>query len=87
MQVVAGQLAKVEEADKRFTLAVDEVNREHQARLQALKRQAHELTEERHVFVDFFCNPNKLRAYMSELSAKLRGRALTDQSSVSRPQR
>ncbi|KAK1318081.1 hypothetical protein QJS10_CPB04g00901 [Acorus calamus] len=62
------ELEELEKVNSELFVAVDEITSEHQKKVEIFKHHQSEVHRERQVFVDFFCNPNRLRNQVRELS-------------------
>ncbi|KAK1294323.1 hypothetical protein QJS10_CPA16g01578 [Acorus calamus] len=62
------ELEELEKMNSELFVAVDEITSEHQKKVEIFKHHQSEVHRERQVFVDFFCNPNRLRNQVRELS-------------------
>ncbi|XP_058072275.1 AUGMIN subunit 3 [Magnolia sinica] len=65
------ELAEMERVNAQLSAAVEEVTREHREKAEIVKHHPHEVGRERQVFVDFFCNPDRLRNQVKELTARV----------------
>ncbi|KAF9602037.1 hypothetical protein IFM89_024794 [Coptis chinensis] len=65
------ELVEMEKVNAQLSAAVEEVTREHREKAEIVKHHPHEVGRERQVFVDFFCNPERLRNQVRELAARV----------------
>ncbi|XP_057507530.1 AUGMIN subunit 3-like isoform X1 [Actinidia eriantha] len=65
-------LDEMEKINAKLSAAVEEVTLEHCKKNEIVKHHSQELGLQRRVFVDFFCNPERLRNQARELSARVR---------------
>ncbi|XP_043702263.1 AUGMIN subunit 3-like [Telopea speciosissima] len=68
------ELVEMENINTQLSAAVEEVTREHREKAEIIKHHPHEVGRERQVFVDFVCNPERLRNQVRELSSKVNAR-------------
>ncbi|KAK6940445.1 hypothetical protein RJ641_029976, partial [Dillenia turbinata] len=54
----------------KLSAAVEEVSHEHLKKNEIVKHHQQEMALQRRVFVDFFCNPERLRSQVRELTAR-----------------
>ncbi|KAI3932712.1 hypothetical protein MKW98_012683 [Papaver atlanticum] len=66
------ELVEMEKVNAQLSAAVEEVTREHREKAEIVKHHPHEVGRERQVFVDFFCNPDRLRNQVRELTARVK---------------
>lgn len=66
------ELDEIEKINARLSAAIEEVNFEHYKKNEIVKHHASEIEFQRRVFVDFFCNPDRLRSRVRELTARVR---------------
>ncbi|XP_077247987.1 HAUS augmin-like complex subunit [Tasmannia lanceolata] len=66
------ELAEMEKVNSQVGAAVEEVTREHREKAEIVKHHPHEVGRERQVFVDFFCNPDRLRNQVRDLTARVK---------------
>ncbi|GAB4830335.1 AUGMIN subunit 3 [Ancistrocladus abbreviatus] len=66
------ELDEMEKINAKLSAAVEEVTLEHYKKNEIVKHHAQELGLQRRVFVDFFCNPDRLRNQVRELTARVR---------------
>eukprot|EP00252_Welwitschia_mirabilis_P002721 TRINITY_DN12682_c0_g1_i1.p1 TRINITY_DN12682_c0_g1~~TRINITY_DN12682_c0_g1_i1.p1 ORF type:complete len:658 (-),score=126.64 TRINITY_DN12682_c0_g1_i1:375-2348(-) len=66
------ELNEMEKVNSQLSAAIEEVTREHREKAEIVKHHPHEVGRERQVFVDFFCNPDRLRNQVRELSARVK---------------
>lgn len=66
------ELDEMEKANAKLSTAVEEVTHEHWKKNEIIKHHKEEVTLQRRVFVDFFCNPDRLRNQVRELTARVR---------------
>ncbi|GMH25819.1 hypothetical protein Nepgr_027662 [Nepenthes gracilis] len=66
------ELDEMEKVNAKFSAAVEEVTLEHYKKNEIVKHHAQEVGLQRRVFVDFFCNPDRLRNQVRELTARVR---------------
>ncbi|GAA0168247.1 hypothetical protein LIER_40526 [Lithospermum erythrorhizon] len=65
-------LDDMEKANAKLSTTVEEVTVEHCNKNEIEKHHSQEIAHQRRVFVDFFCNPERLRNQVRELTARLR---------------
>ncbi|CAN6449267.1 unnamed protein product [Victoria cruziana] len=66
------ELAEMEKVNSQLSAAVEDVTREHREKAEIVKHHPHEVGRERQVFVDFFCNPERLKNQVREMSARVK---------------
>ncbi|XP_048233076.1 AUGMIN subunit 3 isoform X1 [Ricinus communis] len=66
------ELDEMEKINAKLSAAVEEVTLEHCKKNEIVKHHAQEVGLQRRVFVDFFCNPERLRSQVRELTARVR---------------
>ncbi|EPS71828.1 hypothetical protein M569_02934, partial [Genlisea aurea] len=66
------ELDEMEKINSKLSAAVEEVMLEHCKKNEIVKHHSHEMALQRRVFVDFFCNPDRLRNQVNELIARVR---------------
>ncbi|KAL3531048.1 hypothetical protein ACH5RR_010370 [Cinchona calisaya] len=66
------ELDEMEKANAKLSAAVEEVTLEHNKKKEIVKHHSQEMALQRRVFVDFFCNPDRLRNQVRELTARVR---------------
>lgn len=66
------ELDEMEKVNVRLSAAVEEVTIEHHKKNEIKKHHLQEVTFQRRVFVDFFCNPERLQNQVRELSSRVR---------------
>ncbi|KAI9078912.1 hypothetical protein K1719_039061 [Acacia pycnantha] len=66
------ELDDMEKINAKLSAAVEEVTLEHVKKNEIVKHHAQEIAVQRRVFVDFFCNPERLRNQVRELTARVR---------------
>ncbi|BFG42619.1 hypothetical protein CerSpe_288940 [Prunus speciosa] len=66
------ELDEMEKINAKLSSAVEEVTLEHRKKNEIVKHHAKEIGLQRGVFVDFFCNPERLRSQVRELTARVR---------------
>ncbi|CAI9107298.1 OLC1v1006623C1 [Oldenlandia corymbosa var. corymbosa] len=66
------ELDEMEKANAKLAAAVEEVTLEHNKKKEMVKHHSQEIALQRRVFVDFFCNPDRLRNQVRELTARVR---------------
>ncbi|VFQ69726.1 unnamed protein product [Cuscuta campestris] len=66
------ELDEMEKANAKLSTAVEEVTHEHWKKNEIIKHHKEEVTLQRRLFVDFFCNPERLRNQVRELTARVR---------------
>lgn len=71
-RVLMKELDEMEKANAKLAAAVEEVTLEHNKKKEIVKHHSQELALQRRVFVDFFCNPDRLRNQVRELTARVR---------------
>ncbi|KAJ0112479.1 hypothetical protein Patl1_02627 [Pistacia atlantica] len=66
------ELDEMEKINTKLSVAVEEVTLEHCKKNEIIKHHSQEVGLQRRVFVDFFCNPERLRSQVRELTARVR---------------
>ncbi|XP_052187743.1 AUGMIN subunit 3 [Diospyros lotus] len=66
------ELDEMEKINAKLSAAVEEVTLEHCKKNEIVKHHSQEVGLQRRVFVDFFCNPERLRNQVRELTARVR---------------
>ncbi|XP_022727721.1 AUGMIN subunit 3 isoform X2 [Durio zibethinus] len=66
------ELDEMEKINAKLSAAVEEVTLEHCKKNEIVKHHSQEVGFQRRVFVDFFCNPERLRSQVRELTARVR---------------
>lgn len=66
------ELDEMEKVNAKLSAAVEEVTLEHCKKNEIVKHHSQEVGLQRRVFVDFFCNPDRLRSQVRELTARVR---------------
>ncbi|CAM8999963.1 unnamed protein product [Rhodiola kirilowii] len=66
------ELDEIEKMNVKLSAAVEEVTLEQCKKTEIAKHHAQEVGLQRRVFVDFFCNPDRLRNQVRELTARVR---------------
>ncbi|XWS47154.1 hypothetical protein CRYUN_Cryun14cG0129000 [Craigia yunnanensis] len=66
------ELDEMEKINAKLSGAVEEVTLEHCKKNEIVKHHSQEVGLQRRVFVDFFCNPERLRSQVRELTARVR---------------
>ncbi|KAA8550548.1 hypothetical protein F0562_002232 [Nyssa sinensis] len=66
------ELDEMERVNAKLSAAVEEVTLEHCKKNEIVKHHSQELGLQRQVFVDFFCNPERLKSQVRELTARVR---------------
>ncbi|XP_061351202.1 AUGMIN subunit 3-like isoform X1 [Gastrolobium bilobum] len=66
------ELDEMEKINVKLSAAVEEVTLEHVKKNEIVKHHSQEIGLQRRVFVDFFCNPERLRSQVRELTARVR---------------
>ncbi|KAG5232232.1 hypothetical protein OIU76_004923 [Salix suchowensis] len=66
------ELDEMEKINGKLSAAVEEVTLEHCKKNEIVKHHSQEVGLQRRVFVDFFCNPERLRSQVRELTARVR---------------
>ncbi|KAK3001866.1 hypothetical protein RJ639_022135 [Escallonia herrerae] len=66
------ELDEMEKANAKLSVAVEEVTLEHCKKNEIVKHHSQEMALQRRVFVDFFCNPERLRNQVRELTSRVR---------------
>ncbi|KAK0592277.1 hypothetical protein LWI29_016386 [Acer saccharum] len=66
------ELEEMEKINAKLSVAVEEVTLEHCKKNEIIKHHSQEVGLQRRVFVDFFCNPERLRSQVRELTARVR---------------
>lgn len=65
-------LDEMEKVNSQLSASVEEVTEAHRQKAEIVKHHPHEVGRERQVFVDFFCNPERLRNQVRELTARVK---------------
>lgn len=65
------ELDEMEKINAKLAAAVEEVTLEHCKKIEIVKHHTQEVELQRRVFVDFFCNPERLRSQVRELTARV----------------
>ncbi|XP_073005699.1 AUGMIN subunit 3 [Typha latifolia] len=65
-------LDDMEKVNSQVSAFVEEVTEVHRQKAEIVKHHPHEVGRERQVFVDFFCNPDRLRNQVRELTARVK---------------
>jgi HAUS augmin-like complex subunit 3 len=68
------ELDEMGKINSKLSTAVEEVTLEHRNKREIVKHHAKDVELQRRVFVDFFCNPERLRNQVRELNALVRAR-------------
>ncbi|KAL8143808.1 hypothetical protein V2J09_016840 [Rumex salicifolius] len=71
-QELMEELDEMEKINSKLSSAVEEVTLEHFEKNEIAKHHAQEVGLQRRVFVDFFCNPDRLRNQVRELTKRVR---------------
>ncbi|KAK4419717.1 AUGMIN subunit [Sesamum alatum] len=66
------ELDEMEKVNAKLSAAVEDVTLEHCKKNEIVKHHSQEMALQRRVFVDFFCNPERLRNQVKELTARVR---------------
>ncbi|KAJ4847957.1 AUGMIN subunit 3 [Turnera subulata] len=66
------ELDEMEKINLELSAAVEEVTLEHCKKNEIVKHHSQEVGFQRRVFVDFFCNPERLRSQVREMTARVR---------------
>uniref|UniRef100_A0A7N0ZYF0 Uncharacterized protein n=1 Tax=Kalanchoe fedtschenkoi TaxID=63787 RepID=A0A7N0ZYF0_KALFE len=66
------ELDEMEKMNVKLSAAVEEVTLEQLKKTEIVKHHSQEVALQRRVFVDFFCNPDRLRNQVRELTARVR---------------
>uniref|UniRef100_A0A2P2JS56 Uncharacterized protein MANES_13G054100 n=1 Tax=Rhizophora mucronata TaxID=61149 RepID=A0A2P2JS56_RHIMU len=66
------ELDEMEKINAKLSAVVEEVTLEHCKKNEIVKHHSQEIALQRRVFVDFFCNPERLRSQVRELTARVR---------------
>ncbi|KAJ4722972.1 AUGMIN subunit 3 [Melia azedarach] len=66
------ELDEMEKINAKLSAAVEEVTLEHCKKTEIIKHHSQEVGLQRRVYVDFFCNPERLRSQVRELTARVR---------------
>ncbi|KAK7407804.1 hypothetical protein VNO78_09902 [Psophocarpus tetragonolobus] len=66
------ELDEMEKINARLSAAVEEVTLEHVKKNEIVKHHSQEIGLQRRVYVDFFCNAERLRSQVRELTARVR---------------
>ncbi|XP_050364037.1 AUGMIN subunit 3 isoform X1 [Argentina anserina] len=66
------ELDEMEKINAKLSAAVEEVTLEHRKKNEIVKHHSQEVRLQRGVFVDFFCNSERLRSQVRELTARVR---------------
>ncbi|CAA3004606.1 AUGMIN subunit 3 isoform X1 [Olea europaea subsp. europaea] len=65
------ELDEMEKVNAKLSTAVEDVTLEHCKKNEIVKHHSQEITFQRRVFVDFFCNPERLRNQVKELTSRV----------------
>ncbi|OAY82528.1 AUGMIN subunit 3 [Ananas comosus] len=65
-------LEDMEKVNSQVSAFVEEVTEAHRQKAEIVKHHPHEVGRERQVFVDFFCNPDRLRSQVRELTLRVK---------------
>lgn len=65
-------LDEMEKVNAQLSASVEEVTEAHRQKAEIVKHHPHEVGRERQVFVDFFCNPDRLRNQVRELTSRVK---------------
>ncbi|ESQ32458.1 hypothetical protein EUTSA_v10003836mg [Eutrema salsugineum] len=68
------ELDEMGKINSKLSTAVEEVTLEHREKREIVKHHSKDVELQRRVFVDFFCNPERLRSQVRELNALVRAR-------------
>ncbi|KAJ4812957.1 HAUS augmin-like complex subunit 3 [Rhynchospora pubera] len=71
-RAVMNALEKMEKVNSEVSAFVEEVTKAHSEKAEIVKHNQVEVGRERQVFVDFFCNPDRLRRQVQELTQRVR---------------
>ncbi|KAL8087679.1 AUGMIN subunit 3 isoform X4 [Apium graveolens] len=71
-RILMKELNEMEKVNAKLSAAVEEVTLEHCKKNEIVKHHSQEMALQRRVFVDFFCNPDRLRNQVRELTARVR---------------
>ncbi|KAK1354017.1 AUGMIN subunit 3 [Heracleum sosnowskyi] len=71
-RILMKELNEMEKVNAKLSAAVEEVTLEHCKKNEIVKHHSQEMALQRRVFVDFFCNPDRLRNQVRELIARVR---------------
>lgn len=74
------ELDEMEKINTKLSLAVEDLTLEHVKKNEIIKHHQQEYELQRRVFVDFFCNPERLMIQVSELTARVRALQISQQS-------
>ncbi|KAI4332650.1 hypothetical protein L6164_017542 [Bauhinia variegata] len=66
------ELDEMEKINAKLSAAVEEVTLEHVKKNEIVKHHSQEIGLQRQVFVNFFCNPDRLRSQVRELTTRVR---------------
>ncbi|KAJ7950566.1 AUGMIN subunit 3 [Quillaja saponaria] len=66
------ELDEMEKINAKLSAAMEDVTLEHVKKNEIVKHHSQEIGLQRRVFVDFFCNPERLRSQVRELTARVR---------------
>ncbi|KAJ8899484.1 hypothetical protein K2173_018458 [Erythroxylum novogranatense] len=66
------ELDEMEKVNAKLSAALEEVTLEHCKKNEIVKHHSQEVGLQRRAFVDFFCNPERLRSQVRELTARVR---------------
>lgn len=66
------ELMEMEKVNSQLSAAIEEVTRVHREKAEIVKHHPREIGRERQVFVDFFCNPDRLRSQVRDLAARVK---------------
>ncbi|KAJ4969875.1 hypothetical protein NE237_002974 [Protea cynaroides] len=65
------ELVEMENVNAQLSAAIEEVTREHSEKAEIVKHHPHEVGRERQVFADFFCNPERVKKQVRELTSRV----------------
>ncbi|KAF8105646.1 hypothetical protein N665_0157s0213 [Sinapis alba] len=68
------ELDEMGKVNSKLSAAVEEVTLEHREKREIVKHHSKDVELQRRVFMDFFCNPERLRSQVRELNALVRAR-------------
>ncbi|KAL1545068.1 AUGMIN subunit 3 [Salvia divinorum] len=66
------ELDEMEKINAKLSAAVEDVTLEHCKKNEIVKHHSQKMAVQRRVFVDFFCNPDRLRNQVKELTSRVR---------------
>ncbi|XP_017249648.1 AUGMIN subunit 3 isoform X2 [Daucus carota subsp. sativus] len=71
-RILMKEMDEMEKANAELAAAIETVSFEHRKKNEIVKHHSQEIALQRQVFVDFFCNPDRLRDQVRDLTARVR---------------